>query len=136
VSHFTYGQTQIKDQACLILALKEMGFREDQIEVHETATHLYGYQGDVRADKAHVIIRRQHVGGMSNDIGFVRGPDGTFQAIISEFDVGCGYNKTWTGKLEQNYVVQKGAAMWRAKGAQPQIVKKPNGQIQVVVQGR
>ena len=35
---------------------------ESQIEIHEQAVPLYGYQGDVRPQKAHIVIRRQRIG--------------------------------------------------------------------------
>lgn len=37
---------------------------------------LYGYQGDLRSDSAHVIVRRAHLGRASNDIGFLHQEDG------------------------------------------------------------
>ena len=40
-------------------------------EVHIEPQHLQGYQGDNRAQKAHIIVRRKYVGGSSNDLGFL-----------------------------------------------------------------
>jgi len=100
MSHFTAIKTQIKDKDALIKALADIGLKN--IEVHETAQSLYGYQGDVRPETAEVIIRRQYIGSSSNDIGFKRQDDGQFQAIISEFDRGR-YNQQWLGKVMQRY---------------------------------
>lgn len=100
MSHFTSIRTQIKDRDTLLKALADMGFA--QVEVHDSAQHLYGYQGDIRADTAEVIIRRQSIGPFSNDIGFKRQADGTFEAIISEYDRDR-YSQEWLNQLTQRY---------------------------------
>ncbi len=100
MSHFTSIKTQIKDKDALVKALADVGLKN--IEVHETAQHLYGYQGDVRAETAEIIIRRKYIGSSSNDIGFKLQDDGQFQAIISEYDRGR-YNQQWLGKVMQRY---------------------------------
>ncbi|XGV95215.1 MAG: DUF1257 domain-containing protein [Leptolyngbya sp. BL-A-14] len=100
MSHFTTIKTQIKDTAALVKALSDVGFK--QVEVHETAQHLYGFQGDIRPQAAEVIIRRNYVGGASNDIGFQRQADGTFQAIISEYDR-HKYDRSWLNRVTQRY---------------------------------
>ena len=68
----------------------ECGFPQAQIEVHDQPVALYGYQGDVRPQKAHIVIRRQHVGSGANDVGWERQADGTYRARISEFGAGVG----------------------------------------------
>ena len=100
MSHFTTIKTQIKDSTALVKALADVGFKT--VEVHETPQHLYGFQGDVRSDTAEIIIRRQYIGAASNDIGFQRQTDGTFQAIISEYDR-HQYSQTWLHTLTQRY---------------------------------
>jgi hypothetical protein len=100
MSHFTCIKTQIKNQAALIQALADVGFKT--VEVHETAQHLYGFQGDVREQTAEVIIRRQYIGRASNDIGFKRQEDGQFEAIISEYDR-HEYSQQWLNGLIQRY---------------------------------
>src|SRR5438046_385296 len=67
MSHFTEVKTRIVDQAALLLALGDLGFQPNQIEIHEKAKHLYGYKDDRRAQTAEVIIRRQHISASSND---------------------------------------------------------------------
>lgn len=86
-------------------ALEELGFK-NKVEVSDTATNLFGYQGDQRADTAEVILRRKHVGGSSNDIGFKLQEDGTFGAIISQYD-SSRYNSGWLDKLAQKYAYLK-----------------------------
>jgi hypothetical protein len=100
MSHFTCIKTQIKNQTALIQALADVGFKT--VEVHETAQHLYGFQGDVREQTAEVIIRRQYIGRASNDIGFKRQEDGQFEAIISEYDQ-HKYSQQWLKGLTQRY---------------------------------
>ena len=103
------------NRAALVAALEDMGFK-DRVEVHDKATNLKGYQNDTRPDLANVILRRRDVGGASNDIGFVLRNDGTYEAIISEYDRGngacrkndlsrefSGYNNKWLDRLQQHY---------------------------------
>ncbi|MBW4473542.1 MAG: DUF1257 domain-containing protein [Stenomitos rutilans HA7619-LM2] len=100
MSHFTQIKTEIKDPDALVKALTEMKFKA--IEVHETAQPLYGYQGDKRSDTAEIIIRRQYIGRMSNDIGFKRQENGSFTAIISEYDR-HKYSQQWLNQMTQRY---------------------------------
>ena len=87
----------------LVKALQKIDPRwEGNVEVHETATNLYGYHGDVRQDSAEIIIRRKNIGSSSNDIGFKQEADGTWNAIISEYD-SRRYNQDWLNKLTQGY---------------------------------
>jgi len=71
------------DGECIEGALKEMGY---PYEKHRTSQSLYGYQGDMRQQKAHIIVRRQHVGAAANDVGFLKKSNGRYEMIISEFD--------------------------------------------------
>lgn len=100
MSHFTCIKTQIKNVDALVKALVDVGLKN--VEVHETAQHLYGYQGDVRPETAEVIIRRKYISSSSNDIGFKRQEDGQFQAIISDYDR-QKYSQQWLNRLMQRY---------------------------------
>jgi hypothetical protein len=120
MSHYANLQTNITDIDALVAALCRVENRSGnnwvgRIETHTDAQHLYGYQGDRRPQKAHVIIRRHNVGGAANDLGFVRGKDGKFQAIISEYDSNY-YNAAWMGKLTTYYGVEKTKIELDAKG--------------------
>lgn len=93
--------TQFTDQDTLVAALREMGYTH--VEIHETPQQLYGYDGKIRSGSlANVVVRRQYVGPASNDLGFVRGQDGTYKAIISQYD-STRHNAEWLGKLKQHY---------------------------------
>ena len=82
ISEYHVVDVSFKDQPILIQTLKEMGYNP---EVHEEAKNLFGYQGDKRNQKAHIIIPRKQVGNASNDIGFERVKKG-FVLHASGFD--------------------------------------------------
>ena len=113
MSHFIVLRTQITDAELLVKALVELGFT--QVEVHQTAQHLYGYRGDVRPQTAEVIIRRTFVGPASNDIGFKRQADGTFDAIISDYDR-VRYSQQWLNRLTQRYAYHVARAKLEEQG--------------------
>ena len=70
----------------LIAALKDI---YQNVEFHDTPQNLYGYQGDKRSVKAEIIVRRHNISSASNDLGFVKGPDGKYRMIVSEYDASC-----------------------------------------------
>ena len=100
MSHFTRIRTRLRDAEVLAEALRAVGHPD--VEVHDRPQTLYGYRGDARPEKAEVIVRREHIGPASNDIGFARGPDDTFEAVISEFDR-TRYDRAWLTKLTRSY---------------------------------
>jgi Protein of unknown function (DUF1257) len=104
MSAYTEQVTQITDGALLTECLKEKGIKE--VENHDTPQNLVGYQNDTREQKAEIIIRRKHVGAASNDIGFQKQSDGTYRAIISQFDKGR-YNDAWMSDLKKKYAEKK-----------------------------
>jgi len=100
MSHFTVIQTQIIDDEALLAGLSDLGFK--QLERHEIATPLYGVLGDIRPQTVEVVIRRQFIGAGSNDIGFKRQENGSYNAIISAYDR-QRFNGEWLNKLSQRY---------------------------------
>jgi len=67
------------------------------VECYEAPVNLFGYQGDMRKQTAHVVARADFVnlhlgGGASNDLGFLRRDDGTFEAIVSDYDSNRWWN--------------------------------------------
>ena len=93
--------TPMTDQECLLAALADLGFDHAKVEVHSTPVQLVGYAGDRRAQTANVVIRRQFVGGASNDVGFLAANTG-YQAYVSGFDhprFGTG----WISQLHERY---------------------------------
>ena len=89
MSAYIESEVQITNHDALLAALKDMGY--DKVETERG--HLYGYKGDVREQQADVIVRKKYVGRASNDIGFARNPDGTYTALVSEYDTGYLQNK-------------------------------------------
>ncbi|MFB2973839.1 DUF1257 domain-containing protein [Aerosakkonema sp. BLCC-F183] len=102
MSHFTAIKTELRDVNALVMALEDLGFK-DKVEVYAEAQRLYGFQGDLREETAEVVIRRQHLGAASNDIGFKKQDDGTYEAVISSFDRAYKYSQQWLNKLTQRY---------------------------------
>ncbi|HET8629280.1 MAG TPA: hypothetical protein VFL91_17805 [Thermomicrobiales bacterium] len=67
--YLTFTDVVFKDRGLLLAALAALGYRE--VEEGE-ALPLYGYRGDRRPETAELVVRRRHVGRLSNDVGFVR----------------------------------------------------------------
>ena len=80
--YLTFSDIVFKDEALLLAALADVGYTE--VERGESLP-LYGYHGDQRAERAQLVVRRQHIGHASNDLGFARAEQG-YTPIISEYD--------------------------------------------------
>lgn len=118
MSHYSKLATKITDAQCLCLALKDLGWGPDKVEVGKDLP-LYGYQGDQRPERADIVIRRKHIPGVPNDVGFKRQADGTFEAIVSEYDQRSGFN--WESKrtpLLQRYAYWVARKHLQAQGFQ------------------
>ena len=145
MSHFVECQTEFRDPQALVAALIECGFEAEQIEIHEQAVPLYGYQGDVRSQQAHIVIRREHIGSGANDVGWQRQPDGTYRAWISEFDAGIGeyahrqaaarFNTAMQNRIKQEYAYQVISRQQRAAGRSLERRRLPSGEIEVTIGG-
>jgi hypothetical protein len=145
MSHFVECQTEFRDPQALVAALIACGFAAEQIEVHEHPVPLYGYQGDVRPQRAHIVIRRQHVGSGANDVGWERQADGTYRAWISEFDAGVGpfvhrrestrFNPAMQNRIKQEYAYQVIERQQRARGRSVSRQRLPSGEIEVLIEG-
>ena len=96
MSLYRERKTKINDARALEEALKQKGFSPLR---HSQPVPLEGYMGDKRKDTAEIIIPRQQVGRASNDIGFKRLEDGSFAAIISDFDKSHGYGDGWLKEI-------------------------------------
>ena len=80
--YISFADVTFKSRELLLAALAELGYGAVEEGVH---LPLYGYQGDRRPETAELVIRRQHVGHASNDVGFARTDQG-YVPIISEYD--------------------------------------------------
>ena len=135
MSRYCTVKTQFTDGDALVDALLETGkWTATQIEVWAKPQNLCGYHGDQRAQKAHIIIRRRHVGRVSNDIGFVKGEDGNYTAIISEYD-SIKYGAAWIGQLKGNYAYHKVRREQTTRGRNVSRVRGENGHQRVAVTG-
>lgn len=108
--------TPMTDEESLLAALVDLGFDRSKVEVHATPVQLVGYEGDRRAQTANIVIRRQHVGGASNDVGFLATPTG-YQALVSDYDhprFGTG----WLTQLNQRYQIHANAKHERLAAAE------------------
>jgi hypothetical protein len=145
MSHFVECRKEFRDPQALVAALVECGFEESQIEIHQEVVPLFGYQGDNRPQKGHIVIRRQHVGSGANDVGWERQPDGTYRAWISEFDAGVGrysnrketarFNEAMQDRIKQEYAYQVIHRQQRALGRSVQRERLPSGEIEVLIEG-
>jgi len=135
VSHFVECQTEFRDPQALVAALVECGFQEPQIEVHAEAVPLYGYQGDIRPQKAHIVIRREYVGPAANDVGWERQSDGTYRAWISEYDGRHRFSEQMQNNVKQEYAYQLVARQQRARGRTVTREQLPSGEIEVTIGG-
>jgi hypothetical protein len=107
MSHFSKIAVKFKDQSCLVEALQHFGFHP---QIHEQPINLYGYQGDKREQMAHIIVPRNQISGLSNDLGFHwNGIE--YECIISEYDqqygqaqLGLGLGPQFLHKLQQHYI--------------------------------
>ena len=133
MSHYSEVQIELIDEGFLVAALSRLGFK-GKVEVHREAQPLYGYQGDVRAQKANVIIRRQHVGQADNDLGFERQPDGRYRVWVSDYDRKYNkYDDAWLGRLKQAYGVEKAKAEAKKRGYRVSEQKQEDGRIRLVL---
>lgn len=80
-------ECDIVDKESLLEALELLDL---EAEVHENPINLKGYRGDVRNEKAHIVIDKQQVNkftGASNDIGFLwNEAENKYEFIVSEYD--------------------------------------------------
>jgi hypothetical protein len=97
--------TPMTDAECLVDALADVGFARSVVEIHEQAVALVGYEGTARAQQAHIIIRRHHIGNASNDVGFVRTPTG-FRLIVSGYDQ-SRFGSAWLARLSDRYEIHR-----------------------------
>lgn len=116
MSAYVTLMTPMSDEECLLEALAEVGFRRAQVEVHKAPVALVGFEGLSRATQAHLVIRRQHVGPSSNDLGFLRTPMG-YQVLVSDYDQGR-YGPPWRQRLAQAYERSAKAKKERQEAAQ------------------
>jgi hypothetical protein len=113
MSAYNEIETQFSDQGCLVEALQEMGYHP---QVSEKPQHLEGYHGDARTQTAEIIIPRKQVGGASNDVGFKKNADGTFTAIVSDYDRNSNFGLKKQAELKKLYAEKMAIKQGKANG--------------------
>ena len=96
---------------------------------------LYGYQGDQRPQRAHIVIRRQHIGSGVNHVGWERLPDGTYRAWISEYDGRHRFSEHMQDRIKQEYAYQVIRRQARALGRTVARERLPGGELRVLIGG-
>jgi hypothetical protein len=135
LSEYAVIQTQFRDAA----VLTDVGFPTGAIEWHEEPTILRGRTIEV-PDYAQLVIRGRHVGPGANDLGFVRGRDGVFHALVGVMEQRTRgwhgpYDQTWLGRLAAAYAVRQLAAQYQAKGWRVTITRQADGAVELVAEG-
>ena len=132
-------QTQFRDPAVLAGALTDLGFPASAIEWHEEPVRLRGPTIEV-SGWAHLVIRGRHVGPGANDLGFARGPDGVFQALVGVMEQRTRgwhgpYDQAWLGRLAAAYAVRQLATQYQAKGWRVTVTRQADGVVELVAEG-
>jgi hypothetical protein len=136
VSEYRKSTTNCRDREVLIDALVEMGYKRENIEYHEVPQQLYDWHGrpttytDKNGDKANIIVRRQHVGGAANDLGFKLEADGNYAAVISQYDSGK-HNTKWLSGLKTSYSDKRVKKELAKNGFKHLGKEMVNGKIQI-----
>jgi hypothetical protein len=139
MSEYAVIQTQFRDPAILAAALTDMGFAASAIEWHDEPVRLTGPTIEV-ASYAELVIRGRHVGPGANDLGFARGPDGVFRALVAVMDQRTRgwhgpYDQVWLGRLAATYAGRQLAAQYQAKGWRVTVTRQPDGVVELVAEG-
>ncbi len=135
MSHYVECKPGFKDREALIEALVAVGFIRSQIEVHQDAVVLYGYRGDERPQRAHIVVRREHVGPAANDVGWERLPDGTYRAWISEYDQRHRFSETMQNRIKQEYAIAALSRQARSLGRIVERCPRADGAIELNIRG-
>ncbi len=123
--------TELKDRNALLAAIAACGLLCEVAAPGERLP-LYGYEGRQRPETADVVIRRRHIGGAANDLGFVE-QSGRFEVVISEYDEG-GFEGTGLyvlNRVRQQYAYQQVVALAQQQGYVVQPVEAEGGVIRL-----
>jgi len=86
MSHYSTIDTQFGFKNELIETLKEI-YGNESVEVHNKPTTLYTFNAEDRqGETAEIIVRRQFLSSLSNDLGF-KLENGCYNMIVSDYDV-------------------------------------------------
>jgi len=136
MSEYHQVVVEFHDEESLLQSLKEINSNYNP-SVHKEAVNLYGYQGDKRVEKAHIVIPRNQVGVASNDVGFLKNKDGSYKMIVSEYDQRTYWTESFVNKLKQTYaknVILKNSKKMKHKLKSQQV--QADGSIKIKVRIR
>ena len=125
-------RTEFTSKYRLRQALAEAGIEFDECTVEQ---HLVGWHGHERPETATFIVRRQNIGGSSNDLGY-HWNGSCYEEIVSEFDSGQKSCTRIRQAVKREYAVLTATSAARAKGYNVARVNQPGGQVQLIVTGR
>lgn len=107
--YLVFNDVIFKDRRLLLAALGDLGYPTVE-QGHGLG--LFGYQGDPRSETAEIVVRRQHVGAASNDLGFTCTEQG-YVPILSEYDQRTLHGGQFLVKLRSAYSEQVVAEVTR-----------------------
>jgi len=130
MSKYMRVEVNFKDEDTLRQALRDVcQGRGIQFEQGQ-GLGLYGFRGKARPETADYVIRRNFVGRAANDLGFARKADGTFEAVISQFDSRTEGMKI-LNEIRQRYTRLQVEKLARARGMRVEEVKDTSGAIRL-----
>lgn len=140
MSHYSYVKAAMTDPEIIVECLREFGFEPTE---YEEPVSLYGYAGDERSDKAHIVVRKEQISAFSNDLGFLKTEDG-YSTIISEYDERTGSGKRGYGlgpNFVQNLKVQYATLKVRnevakVNGLEIESVETVDGKLKIKIGGK
>ena len=124
--------TEFRDEACLRQALQAAGLPFEEGD----ALHLFGYLGDRRPETAQFVVRRQHIGSLSNDLGYRWNAEaGAFEAVVSSYDTRCKATTEIRRCIRQQYAVAKVTKEARARGLTVVQQRDDHGVVRLTLRG-
>jgi len=129
MSAYAPVKTEFNDKECLLAALADNEVRSyKNVEVHEKPVNLVGFHGDLRQQTAEIVIRRKDIDSASNDIGFAKAEDGTYTAIISDYD-SHQHNGKWMTAVKASYATKRFEKTAQGMGLKFLSREKVNGKM-------
>ena len=109
MSHVSKMTTAMRNPKALVRALKRLGNKDKNIEVHEEAINCHGYHEEEKY-KANIVLRRKlsDYSAKSSDVGWELQKDGTYayHGDAFEYSGATVYNEDWHQKLETFYAIE------------------------------
>lgn len=158
MSHYTSIELSITNREALIEALIECGVPRSAIEVHDTPQRLKDYRGQTTryrfkdfqdqrfkdGDCAHVIIRKEHFGGIENDAGiYLDGEKSVFllddytrskmHPFFKNLSGAQVTGEVWLKDVRKAYVYHQTKAQYSKKGKKVEKKLGQDGRLHIFV---